>query len=330
LKKSLHDINDDLLVKYLVGEASHEEVNLINDWLQNSAENQKKYEDFIFIWEKSLQLATVNAVDTDGAWIRMQERLKKEEAKSSSVKIFSLQNTLWLRVAAVFLVVAFGLVTYFVINKNTAQQFAVINIESAEKILTETLPDGSVITVNKNSKLSYPSKFNGNAREITMEGEAFFTITPDKTKPFIIHVNDITVKVVGTSFNIKSVNGKTEVIVETGIVQVIKQNSTVELTPGQKVVTEINDASIVKDSATDKLYNYYRSKEFICDNTPLKRLVDILNEAYSAHIIIENKSLENLPITTVFKDETLENILNVISETLGITIEKNREQVILK
>ena len=330
MKKSLHNINDDLLVKYLVGEASHEEVNLINDWLQNNAENQKKYEDFIVIWEKSLQLATVNAVDTDGAWARMQQRLKNEESKKSQIKIFSLKNTLWLRVAAVFLVVAFGLVTYFIINKNTARQFAVINIESAEKILTDTLPDGSVITVNKNSKLSYPSKFNGNAREITMEGEAFFTIAPDKTKPSIIHVNDITVKVVGTSFNIKSVNGKTEVIVETGIVQVTRQNSTVELAPGQKVVTAINDASIVKDSATDKLYNYYRSKEFICDNTPLKRLVDILNEAYSAHIIIENKSLENLPITTVFKDETLENILNVISETLGITIEKNGEQVILK
>ena len=96
------------------------------------------------------------------------------------------------------------------------------------------MPDGSVITVNKNSTLSYPSEFKGKTREVALNGEAFFKVTPNKEKPFIIHVNDVTVRVVGTSFNIRSEKGKTEVIVETGIVQVTKNKRTVSLLPKRK------------------------------------------------------------------------------------------------
>lgn len=329
MKESLHDMNDDLLVKYLVGEAGMAEANLVEKWLQASKENQKYYEDLILLWEKSLQLAPPKSVDVDDAWIRMRQRLKQEEHKSRPAGIFRLNNITWLRAAAMLVVIA-GLawIGYFV--SNNANDVTMVNVASAQNILSDTLSDGSVITVNKNSKLSYPSKFNANTREVSMQGEAFFQVTPDKRKPFIIHVNDVTVKVVGTSFNIRSVHGKTEVIVETGIVQVTRQNSTVELRPGEKLVTQVNDASIVKDSARDKLYNYYRSREFICDNTSLKRLVEILNEAYDSNIVIENKSIENLPITTVFKDEPLDNILSVISATLGVTVDKTQQQIILK
>lgn len=329
MKESLHDINDDLLVKYLVGEAGMAEANLVEKWLQASKENQKYYEDLILLWEKSLQLAPPKSVEVDDAWIRMRQRLTQEEHKSRPAGIFRLNNITWLRVAAMLAVIA-GLawIGYFV--SNNANDVTMVNVASAQNILSDTLSDGSVITVNKNSKLSYPSKFNANTREVSMQGEAFFQVTPDKRKPFIIHVNDVTVKVVGTSFNIRSVHGKTEVIVETGIVQVTRQNSTVELRPGEKLVTQVNDASIVKDSARDKLYNYYRSREFICDNTSLKRLVEILNEAYDSNIVIENKSIENLPITTVFKDEPLDNILSVISATLGVTVDKTQQQIILK
>ena len=85
----------------------------------------------------------------------------------------------------------------------------------------------------------------------------------------------------------------------------------------------------VKEKTTDVLYNYYRTKEFVCDNTPLWKLIDAINEAYHADIVIEDSRLKNLPLTTTFHEESLEEILKVISETFNIKMERRGGQIIL-
>ena len=328
--KHFDTIDEDLLVKYLVNETNEEETLMVEHWIQASDENKKQFEQFLLIWEQSLQLATPTPIKVDDAWMRMQQRMKPTGNKTTVAPIKAF-NKNWLRVAAaIIIVVCAGWLGYVLVAKNNVEQIASVTIASANKVITDTLPDGSVITVNKNSKVSYPSTFKGNSREVALNGEAFFKVTPNKDKPFIIHVNDVTVRVVGTSFNIKSENGKTEVIVETGIVQVIKNTHTIRLLPKEKVITQWKDSTLAKDTVQDELYNYYRSKEFICNNTPLQSLVETLNEAYNTNIIIENDTLKDLPITTVFKDESLDNILAVISETFKIKIEKTGNQIILR
>jgi ferric-dicitrate binding protein FerR (iron transport regulator) len=86
-------------------------------------------------------------------------------------------------------------------------------------------------------------------------------------------VNEVLVTVVGTSFNIKSENGNTEIVVETGIVRVTRSGKTVELIAGEKIIMSANGSNATKEKVSDKLYNYYRSKEFVCDDTPLWKLV---------------------------------------------------------
>ena len=121
--------------------------------------------------------------------------------------------------------------------------------QTGQNVLIDTLSDGSVITLNKRSSITYPSKFKGNTRAIALKGEAFFNVAPDKKKPFIISVNDVQVTVVGTSFNIKSENGNTEVVVETGIVRVTRSGKTVELNAGEKVVIAQSDSTRLKRSS---------------------------------------------------------------------------------
>ena len=86
----------------------------------------------------------------------------------------------------------------------------------------------------------------------------------------------------------------------------------------------------VKQQVTDELYNYYRTKEFVCNNTPLWRLADVLGEAYGVHIIITDERLRSLPLTTVFKNESLDNILLVISETFNIKVEREGNTIYFK
>jgi len=203
--------------------------------------------------------------------------------------------------------------------------------QTGQNVLVDTLSDGSVITLNKRSTITYPSKFKGNTRTIALKGEAFFNVAPDKKKPFIISVNDVRVTVVGTSFNIKSENGSTEVVVETGIVRVTRSGKTVELNAGEKIVMDAKDSTTVKEAVSDKLYNYYRSKEFVCDETPLWKLVQVLNEAYDSKIIIGRKELNEKRITTTFYNESLEKILEIIHLTFDITVIKKEDgQIILQ
>jgi ferric-dicitrate binding protein FerR (iron transport regulator) len=139
------------------------------------------------------------------------------------------------------------------------------------------------------------------------------------------------VTVVGTSFNIKSENGNTEVVVETGIVQVAKSGKTVELIAGERIIMAANDSNATKEAVTDKLYNYYRSREFVCDDTPLWKLVQVVNEAYDSKIIIGRKELNDMRLTTTFNNESLEKVLEIIHLTFDITVIKKEDgQIILQ
>lgn len=327
LEQRFYHIDDDLLVKHLLGEASPEEDKAVNEWMNENATHREYYNQFKKIWDQSKAIAAESTIDVNKAWERFQSRLA---AQYESPKILKRNRFSWMRIAAsVVLVVGLGVITYFLVNNPVEPKEMIA--QSGQNILVDTLPDGSVITLNKKSTVTYPSKFKGNKRTIALKGEAFFDVAPDKNKPFIISVNDVQVTVVGTSFNIKSENGNTEVVVETGIVQVGKSGKTVELTAGEKIVISTNDSNATKEAVSDKLYNYYRTKEFVCDDTPLWKLVQVLNEAYDANIVIGRKELNDKKLTTTFVNESLDQVLEVIHLTFDITVIKKEDgQIILQ
>lgn len=274
------------------------------------------------IWDSSRHLAATSDVDENKAWERFQKQIKNP---SQIIPLKKVQ-TPWLRIAAaVFIIAAISWAIFFISTKPVKQILATAD----ESVLTDTLPDGSFVTINKHSSLSYPSRFKDDTRSVELKGEAFFNVVPDKRKPFVIDVNDIKITVVGTSFNVKSYNGTTEVIVETGVVRVTKGGKTVELKPNERLVTKQQDSLFAKEIAEDKLYNYYRTKEFVCDETPLWKLINVVNEAYGTNIIIGDASLRNLRLTTKFNNESLEQVLNIISLTFDIKVVKEENKIIL-
>jgi ferric-dicitrate binding protein FerR (iron transport regulator) len=229
-------------------------------------------------------------------------------------------------IAAGFLLFVGGIWLY-----NSQYAVKAITLSTNNQIQTSTLPDGSVITLNRKSLFEYPSKFKGNQREVKLKnGEAFFNITHNKAKPFIISAGNTLIRVVGTSFNVKNKKDGVEVIVESGIVQVSRNGQSALLKPGEKILVKQNSKTLEKEINPDQLYTYYRSKKFIADDTPLWRVVEVLNEAYDSHIVIGKKELNNLPLNTTFQNESLDKILDVISRTFKITVERKNGSIILK
>ena len=319
------DKMDDLLVKYLAEEATPPEQKIVEVWIDSSEDNRKYFRHFQLIWNESQKLATRSAVDENKAWQRFQRKVKRSETAGSAIKGFG-----WWRVAAVIVVIAgIAWVLSSLLEKGSAEP-PIVNIVSTNEVKKDTLPDGSFATLNKNSVLTYPAAFKGKSRKVQLKGEAFFNVKPNKQKPFIIDVNNVRVKVLGTSFNVRSVRGETEIIVESGVVQVSKADTTIELRAGQRILFERVDSSNQVVNSDDKLYNYYVSRIFECDNTPLWKLVEKLNEAYDVNIRIGREELKKLPLTVTFNDESLDVILDIISQTFMIKVSRADNEIVLE
>ncbi len=320
-----YNITDDLLVKYVLGEVTAGERVLVEDWAAADERNAKQLEHFRLIWNQSRDLAARSTVDPNAAWQRFQTRVSQPVQTQPQGKVRRMTFPVWTRIAAAIAILIGSTWLWYTFTNPLMQ-----TLQANGKVVTQKLADGSVVTLNKNATLYYPETFKGNERHIKLEGEAFFEIAPDKTHPFIIDANEAAVKVVGTSFNVKTSETLTEVIVETGIVEVSKKKNTVQLTPHEKATVRQNEQMPEKQANNDELYNYYHTRLFVCNNTPLGRFVHVLNEAYDVNIVIADPYLAQQPLTSTFKDESLDNILRVIGETFNITVSKNGSNIVLK
>jgi len=319
---------DDLLVKYLVGESTTQEATVVEQWIAADDRNREYFEQYKWVWEERRKLQPPGAPSETEAWERFKQIRSRKENSRKEVAVRSM-IPLWQRIAAVFLIIISGSLLYYFFHRPAGESGTLVTLASKDQVVRDTLSDGSIVTLNKKSSLSYPKIFSGNSRTVDRGGEAFFNVTPDKNKPFVIHSGGLDITVVGTSFNVKNTFGETSVIVETGIVEVARNKEVLRVNPKETVIASGKRSNMVIEKTTDMLYNYYRSREFVCNSTPLWKLVDVLNEAYGAHIRIESVNLKNLPLTTTFREESLENILNIITETFSIRMEKKNGEIIL-
>ena len=331
-----HHISDELLINYLLGECTASEKEAVENWIALSEENKKHYESFSQVWDKSKSLIDTVEVDENAAWERLEERMQKRVKKS---KQLSFRRRVSMLAASIALLVGVFL-TFNKLNDNpiandkptvTKTDLVIIDtpivqtIASTSATKITSLADESVITLNKKSTLTTTDTFVNDERRVALKGEAFFSITPDKAKPFIIETQaNVEIRVVGTSFNVKSFADYTEVIVETGIVELTKGNSVMRLVKNDKARIYSKDSIIKVEKKTDDLYKYYRSKTFDCDNTPLWKVVEVLNEAYDEKIIIKNQSLRNLKLDTQIDQEPFDIIMQVLEATFEFTVTKKR------
>lgn len=315
-------MTDELLIKFLLKETSEEESIAVQNWIDADPSNKDHFLKFEKIWISSKNLSVQSAVNENEAWLRFKQ--KTVERKQPTVKKLNPIKS-WIKIAAALFIIAAGWSVYQVFSP-----VSYIPLIAGHTVTTKILPDGSELTLNKNARVSYANNFKNN-RSIHMEqGDIFFEVAHDKAKPFVINIDNISILVVGTSFNIKHIKAQTEVIVETGIVKVSLGTQEISLQTGEKVVISKASTKLIKVQNTDQLYDYYRSNEFVTNNTPLSRLLEVFNEAYGANIIIKDEAIKNLTINTTFKTTaSLETNLQVICHTLGLTLIHNQNQIIL-
>lgn len=240
--------------------------------------------------------------------------------------------------------------------------FSENNISTNPGSKTEVkLPDGTLVILNADSKLSYPDNFLGNTREVTLQGEAFFKVTENKQKPFIIHSKAMDIKVLGTVFNVKAYPGEStsEATLIKGSIEVTLKNRTNEkimLKPSEKI-TVSNIAEAVKPSlkqtsavsikpiehipliaidqvSVDKKENIFKEigwtqNKLMFKNESLEAIVTTMQRWYGRTIEIKTEKLKDLKFTGNFTEESFVQVIQALQLSCNFSFKTENNSTLI-
>lgn len=341
------EISPDLLRKYLRGETTQQESAEVDEWhlfLQENPDDIRLLDPF------ELNIIEGKILDRIKAGIELPAEIKK----TRQAKIASFFSKTPFKIAAAIAVIALigleatrlmqkGLPSLTIETHVVPQLKKITNYTSQIKQLL--MEDGTVIMLKPNSSIEYPEKFSASDRKVQLKGEAFFDVTKDQGRPFIIGTNDVTIKVLGTSFNVVAYEGAKEisVAVKTGKVSVYAKTKSGDANPqanSEEVILTPNQ-EVIYDTSKD-----YFSKKLVAepeiisakptlfetkyDGVPVAKILDVLEQNYGIKIQYDKKALSGCTLTTSMAEEGLYERIKIICKAIGAQYEITDTMVVIK
>ena len=324
-KPDLHIYFQNLSTKYLSGNASDAEVTELEDWVLADPKNKEQFK----AYKKAWMLTGMNdkkLVNTNKAW---KETAGKTFNQPKVVPIKPKHSRRkWLAIAAsITLLAAAGL--WMLQNNNTPVP---LFVETSSDTQTINLSDGSQITLNQSSKLTYTLAEKEAKRQVDLTGDAFFEVARDESKPFIIQTQDVEIEVLGTSFYVDARPNQSEiqVIVKSGKVAVRSGASEQILTANEKAIFQKNSKVLTKTKNEDVNYLSLKDKNLVFENSTFEDLVFSLNRHFNSKITIEEESLKTCAHSGTYKNKSLETILKILESSHSIQSNKNGQKIVLE
>ena len=323
-----------LITRYFSGETSEDELRVISDWLKTDPRNEEEFRQLQKIWQLLEKHKINSSVNTDLEWIEIQKKMgaafSDKEAQPKVIKLIPEKNRkvpaspkIWKIAATVTILLAVSFLLYFNLSK---QQDVVVTAQTSN--IVRVLPDGTVVSLHAGSQIAYPAKFGSKTRQVELKGEAYFEVTHNKTKPFVVVSGDARVEVLGTKFNVntRKAAGTIEVVLTSGKVSVYYKENPKEnilLNPGEKAVLLAGQKQISKSANTDPNYMAWKTRVLVFDNETLAEVINTLQDVYQTPVKLAVPALADCRVTASFNDQSLESVLQVIKETLDIQVKQN-------
>jgi len=228
-------------------------------------------------------------------------------------------------VAAAIIIVA-GLAYFLLRREKEGGQMALVEKQNSKGVKsTIELTDGSKIWLNADSKIQYPTVFAGNTREVYLNGEAFFEVTKDPSRPFIIHLSNGTVKVLGTSFNIRAYDNEKiiETSVATGRVAFIpkyeksrKKQDTVFLTPDNKARYLFYKEEVITEPTISREDKAWTEGKLIFKAMTLEDIGIRLERNFGKKVVFVSDGPRQFRLTGSFQNNSLEDIMYYLHKSM--------------
>jgi transmembrane sensor len=320
---------DDLIGRVLAGEGGPEEQRELDIWLDNHPDNRAYFSQLKTIFEKAASSAPQLDFDTDAAWKKVRHQLQSD----SKVRIVSfgqpahVSTGAVLRMAAsIVIIVGIGFFTY----RWLSQPVETFALRTDKTAVLDTLPDGSSAFVNKGSALAFEYSPRKKTRRARLSGEAYFQVKHEDEKPFIISSEDVLIQDIGTAFNVKAYpeSDTIEVSVQEGEVHFYTLNDAgLRLTAGEAGAYSKQSHQFMRLEKPDTNVLAYKTQNFSFNNADLGSILQKINEVYGSSIGLQNPALSACRLTVNFQGETIDTIVDVIAETLKLTVTRNGEKI---
>ncbi|MEO6284165.1 MAG: FecR domain-containing protein [Dyadobacter sp.] len=315
-----------LIAKYLAGECSPKE-KLAMEWWLEDYDNHQLFNQIQSAWQNEQEPAPEPEFNAESGLARLNSMISEadssiDEPVEKRFNYFKISS--WVAAASVAVLIGLG---YFFVGKNNEKKthtrlVYTEKVSGKDQIVNLTLPDGSQVWLNKSSKIAFPKAFEADQREVYLEGEAFFEVVPNPSKPFIVHSDKVSTRVLGTSFNVKAYKGQelASVSVATGKVEVSKEIErgtpikVTQLTPQQELVINTEKDETYIDIVSTFDIGSWRREQLVFRNNTYTEVIASLEKQYNVTIEVKNKDLNHCRVMASFNEgANLKSVLELLS-----------------
>lgn len=306
--------------------ANEEERKIFETWV-NENEGNKRF------FELIVQQADKNYDSSDELKERIYTKIKNSVLPSKKRRRIAF----WIPAAAASVLIILSVALFGLLTKSENLQVVFLEATTPYGVKTKLiLPDSTVVFLNSGSYLKYPSKFFGQTREISLKGEAYFEVKKDAEHPFIVKTSAISIKVLGTHFNVKTFPD--EDLFETTLLEgsvglylgsQFKEEA-VRLKPNEKASYSEETGKIVLKKAEGELEASWKDNKFYFDNSSLHSIAKDLERNYNVPIRIVSDDLKNEIFSGFFgKNRTIYQTLNIIKLHKNFTYRTTNDTIII-
>lgn len=303
-----------LISKFLSGEATPEEAMQLETWKSQDPKNQKQFEQsqqlFYLIRNQQPHLQS----NQDKAWQKVKSKINTEP---KVIPLFGNYKTMVSVAASLIILVG----TYFLIHQQIdKKQNQTYTLTAQNQVKNIALVDHSTIDLAPGASLIYDHNFGKTNRNVVLKGSAYFTVKHKQEMPFIVDLGNVYVKDLGTKFDIKlsADSDSIHLRVDEGIVLLFDSASNaIEIKASERALYIKSTKQIISNNEIIK-----KEQHLNFDKTPLSEVARQLEEKFGTKIIFANPKLNACVITAKFKEDDLDTIINIITETLGLSYKK--------
>jgi len=304
-----------LIIRYLDNSSTLDEKKELLQWIKFSDENLNEFTEIRELWLTS-DVALSDDKELDTALEKLQNRILLNSKPLRKQVAFK-----WHQIAAVFLVLLS--VGYAIYTRNTSTRIT-SHVIIQNQLITAVgskgrfvLPDSSVVWLNSGSKLIYPEYFDKTGRNVILEGEAYFQINEDKTRPFVVKTEEVDIEVLGTSFNIANYPGSSsiETVLLSGsiVARLNETGKTTQLIPDQLLIYHKETGKAEIGITSSKYHIDWIKDRLIFDNDCLSDIIISLEGWYTAQIDCPKAFANEQRLSFTVRGESLEEILSSMS-----------------
>lgn len=350
-----------LFTKKMADEASPEELAELEKLIQQHPEWQYALQNLEDIWNSKAPLDTTEEED---AYLLHLHRMKEknipfdnEEQDIAAASTRTKKRRLRIIYASVSiaasLIIAFFLFFQESKKSTPGKEISEVSTRLGSKSRIQ-LPDGSIVWLNAGSKLTYDKEFGDCLREVNLTGEAFFDVTEDKTRPFLIHTSAIDIKVLGTAFNVKAYpdDKTTETSLIRGSIEVSiknRRNDVLILSPNEKLVVDNNPVNVPTIETREKetlivinklkrdprdstiIETQWTENKLVFDDEPFKDIAIKMERWFNVEIEINDEKLAEKHLTGKFDGESIEQALEGLAytSTISFVFERKGNKILI-